>query len=99
MSDRLDRVIKTAVRFAKDPKANDSAIVKAVQKANLRKGEPVFVLRGNDCVAWKTIAAWLNYAEQAGSPAETLNKVRKKLQEFENYRDDLSHSLDVKVPT
>jgi len=106
LSDKLDRVIHAEIAFekfvgsGKHDRTNKAlfALTKAVREANLLPKEPVFVVRAKDRASVRTIGAWLHFAEREGSPPNTLNEVRKKLQVFEDWQNDLANSHHVKVP-
>jgi len=104
MSAKLNEVIYAAVSLADHQKAKTATqehldrLFAAVDAAHLNPGEPVFVVRGTDRLATRTIRFWQTLAEDEGSPEYCLNEVRQKHRAFEDWQNDPANALKVKVP-
>lgn len=104
MSSNVDKVVIAARNFVDrlTPEERDAAelplqmLVRAVEAAHLAEDEPIFCLRGQDCVAEKTIRAWATFAEQAGASLPFCDDARAAAESFHEWRE--RNPLKVKIP-
>ena len=95
MSDKLDRVIKTAVAFVEglSPEEREelrgaTMLIEAVETAHLGPDEPVFTLRGQDRAAARAIEAWAIFASQEHAAEGVSERARLAAKNFLDWQED-----------
>jgi hypothetical protein len=65
--------------------------------AGLPEDEPIFVLRGQDCVAPRAVGAWTCFAQEAGADGPTVGSGIHTEDEMRRWQD--KYPSRVRVPT
>ena len=97
----LDEVIIRASKYQNKARRNSDmdvidSVFDAMRKADLKPGEPIFIIRGQDAAAPDAIRNYGMQAEHAGASVDFLAEVSRREQEFREWQR-INESL-VKIP-